>query len=64
MGLFDALTGIIRRTKIEVVPDHLWITTDARFARLAKEAEGFLRSQMVAILLVASSTRWLFVLSN
>jgi hypothetical protein len=53
MGLFDFLFGGKKRTNVEVVPDHIWMTTDAKFTGLAKEAEERSRSQTVAILLVA-----------
>ncbi len=53
MGLFDALFGRKKRTNVEVVPDHIWMTTDAKFAGLAREAEERSRSATVAILLVA-----------
>ncbi len=39
MGFFDALFGSKKRTNVEVVPDHIWMTTDAKFSGLAKEAE-------------------------
>ena len=53
MSLFDFLFGSKQRTNVEVVPDHIWMTTDAKFAGLAKEAEERSRSETVAILLVA-----------
>ncbi len=53
MGLFDALFGSKKRTNVEVVPDRIWMTTDAKFAGLAREAEERSRSATVAILLVA-----------
>lgn len=53
MGFFDALFGGTKRTNVEVVPDHIWMTTDAKFAGLAKEAEERSKSETVAILLVA-----------
>lgn len=53
MGFFDALFGSKKRTNVEVVPDHIWMTTDAKFAGLAKEAEERSKSDTVAILLVA-----------
>lgn len=31
MGLFDFLFGGKKRTNLEVVPDHIWMTTDAKF---------------------------------
>jgi hypothetical protein len=36
MGFFDALFGSKKRTNVEVVPDLIWMTTDAKFAGLAK----------------------------
>ena len=53
MGLFDFLFGGKKQTNVEVVPDHIWMTTDAKFAGLAKEAEERSNSETVAILLVA-----------
>jgi len=54
MGLFDFLFGGgKKRTSVEVVPDHIWMTTAAKFAGLAKEARERSRSETVAILLVA-----------
>ena len=53
MGFFDALFGSKKRTNVEVVPDHIWVTTDAKFAGLAKEAGERSKSETVAILLVA-----------
>jgi hypothetical protein len=53
MGLFDSLFGGKKRTNVEVVPDHIWMTTEAKFAGLAEEAEERSKSATVAILLVA-----------
>lgn len=53
MGLFDFLFGGKKRTNVQVVPDHIWMTTDAKFAGLAKEAEERSKSETVAILLVS-----------
>ena len=53
MGLFDFLFGSKKRTNVEVILDHIWMTTDAKFTGLAKEAEERSRSETVAILLVA-----------
>ena len=53
MGLFDFLFGGKKRTNVEVVPDHIWMTTDAKFTGLAKEAKERSKSKTVAILLVA-----------
>lgn len=53
MGLFDALFGSKKPTNVEAVCDRIWMTTDAKFAGLAREAEERSRSATVAILLVA-----------
>ena len=53
MGFFDSLFGGKKRTNVEVVPDHIWMTTDFKFAGLAKEVEDRSQSETVAILLVA-----------
>ncbi len=53
MGFFDFLFGSKKRTNVEVVPDHIWMTTHAKFTGLAKKAEERSRSDTVAILLVA-----------
>ena len=53
MAFFDSLFGSRKRTNVEVIPDHIWVTTDAKFAGLAKEAEERSKSETVAILLVA-----------
>jgi len=53
MRFFDFLFGGKKRTNVEVVPDQFWMTTDAKFAGLAKEAEKRSKSETVAILLVA-----------
>jgi len=53
MGFLDFLFGSKKRTNVEVVPDHIWMTTDAKLVGLAKEAEERARSKTVAILLVA-----------
>lgn len=53
MGLFDFLFGGKEQTNVEVVPDHIWMTTGAKFAGLAKEAQERSNSETVAILLVA-----------
>jgi hypothetical protein len=53
MGLFDFLFGGGKRTNVEVVPDHIWMTTDAKFAGVALEAKQRSQSETVAILLVA-----------
>ncbi len=49
MGLFDFLFGGGgKRTNVEVVPDHIWMTTEAKFAGLAQEAEERSKSDTVA----------------
>ena len=53
MGFFDSLFGGKKRTNVEVVPDLIWMTTDAKFDGLATEVEVRSRSETVAILLVA-----------
>jgi hypothetical protein len=35
---FAALFGSKKRMNIEAVPDHIWMTTDAKLAGLAKES--------------------------
>ena len=52
MGFFDYLFGSKKRTNVDVVPDLIWMTTEAKFAGLAKEAEKRSKSETVAILLV------------
>ena len=53
MGLFDSLFGSKKRSNVEVIPDHIWMTTDAKFAGLAKDVAERSQSNTVAILLVA-----------
>lgn len=53
MGFFNSLFGGKKRTNIEVVPDRIWMTTEAKFAGLAKEVEERSKSETVVILLVA-----------
>jgi hypothetical protein len=53
MGLFDLLFGGKKRTNVEVIPDHIWMTADAKFTGLIKEAVERSKSDTVAILLVA-----------
>jgi len=53
MGFFDALFGSKKRSKVEVVSDQIWMTTEAKFTGLIKEAKERSRSETVAILLVA-----------
>ncbi|MCA8987434.1 MAG: hypothetical protein KDA78_07330 [Planctomycetaceae bacterium] len=53
MGLFDLLFGSRKPSNVEVVPDRIWMTTQAKFAGLTKEARIRSQSETVAILLVA-----------
>ena len=53
MGFFDSLFGSKKHTNVEVVPDHIWMTSFAKFAGLAKDVEDRAQSGTVAILLVA-----------
>ena len=53
MGIFDALFGSKKRTNVELLPDQIWMTTEAKFAGLLKDADDRPRSDTVAILLVA-----------
>ncbi len=53
MGFFDSLFRSKKRKNVEVVPDHIWMTTDAKFAGLSKEVEERSKSETLAILLVA-----------
>lgn len=53
MGFFDRLFGSKSSRNVEVYPDRIWMSTDAKFAGLAEEAKLRSRSDTVAILLVA-----------
>ena len=53
MGLWDYLFGRQQPSNILLVPDRIWMTTDAKFAGLARDAEDRSHSESVAILLVA-----------
>lgn len=54
MGILDFLFGGgKKRTNVEVVPDHIWMTTEAKFSGLINEAAERSRSETAAILLVA-----------
>lgn len=53
MGFFSSLFGGKKRTNVEVVPDRIWMTAEAKFAGLAKEVAELSKSETVAILLVA-----------
>ncbi|TWT76459.1 preprotein translocase subunit SecA [Planctomycetes bacterium CA13] len=53
MGLFDFLFGNRKPTNVQVLLDQIWMTTDAKFTGLIKEAEERAKSESVAILLVA-----------
>lgn len=52
MGWFDFLSGK-KPTNIEVVPDRIWMTTEAKYAGMAKEVIERASSDTMAILLVA-----------
>lgn len=55
MGFFDSLFGGTRKqpTNVEVVPECIWLTTDAKIAGLGREIAERSRTETVAILLVA-----------
>ena len=53
MGFFDFLLGSKKQTNVEVIPDRIWMNTEAKFAGLAKEVVERSTSEAVAILLVA-----------
>ncbi len=53
MSLLDLLFGGKKQTNVEVVPDRIWMTTEAKFTGLAKDVAERLNSETVAILLVA-----------
>ena len=53
MGFFSDLFGGKKRANVELVPDQIWMTTDAKFTGLAEEADKRSRSETIAILLVA-----------
>ncbi|MDP6558349.1 MAG: preprotein translocase subunit SecA [Pirellulaceae bacterium] len=53
MGFIDSLFGSQKPRNVEVIPDHIWMTTDAKFVGLAKEVAERSNSETVAILLVA-----------
>lgn len=53
MGFFDSLFGSKQPTNVEVAPERIWMTTDAKFAGLAREVAERSNSKTVAILLVA-----------
>ena len=53
MGFFDALFGGSKPTNVEVIPDRIWMSTDAKFLGVAREAKERSKSDTVAILLVA-----------
>lgn len=53
MGFFNVLFGGKKTTNCEVVADKIWLTTDAKFAGLAKEVAERSNSETVAVLLVA-----------
>ena len=45
MGFFDSLFGSKKRTNVDVVPDLIWMTTDAKFAGLARAVEERSKSE-------------------
>ena len=53
MGLFDFLFGGTPQTKVEVVPDRIWMTSEAKFAGVTREAIDRSKSDTMALLLVA-----------
>ena len=53
MGLLDAIFGSKSPRNVEVVPDWIWMTADAKFAGIEKETEQPERADTIAILLVA-----------
>ena len=53
MRLLNFLLGRFAPDNCEIVPDKIWLTTDAKFVGLAKEVAERANSQTVAILLVA-----------
>jgi hypothetical protein len=53
MGLFSFLFGNRTRKRVDVVTDHIWMTTDAKFAGIARDLQKRATSEPVAILLVA-----------
>jgi hypothetical protein len=53
MRLLEFLLGRKAWTNCEVMPDKIWLTTDAKFAGIAKEVSERSSSGAVAILLVA-----------
>ena len=53
MGFFDSMFGSKKPTNVEVAPERIWMTTDAKFAGLAREVAERSNSETVAMLLVA-----------
>jgi preprotein translocase subunit SecA len=54
MGLIDFLSGTSgKRRKIEVVPDRIWMTAEAKFEGVAKEVVERSKSKADTVLLVA-----------
>lgn len=53
MAFFDFLFGSKKQSNVEVIPDHIWMTTDAKFTGLTKDAQDRSRSGAVEVLLVA-----------
>lgn len=53
MGLLDFLRCKKKSTNCEVLPDKIWLTTDAKFAGVARDVAERANTETVAILLVA-----------
>lgn len=53
MGLFDAIFGSKRPANLEVLPEQIWLTTEAKFAGIAKQLEQRSNADIFATLLVA-----------
>jgi hypothetical protein len=53
MGFFDFLLGNDKQTNVEIVPDHIWLTSAAKYAGIVNEVAERSRSEAVVILLVA-----------
>jgi len=53
MSFFKSLFGSPTPTKVETVPDHIWMTANAKFTGIAKEVTERSKSETVAIFLVA-----------
>ena len=53
MGLFDLLFGNGHRKKLDVEPERIWMTFDAKLAGISREISNRSESDTVAIVLVA-----------